>query len=76
MSDNSELICAYLLDGKGGGTPLDWAAVNSWTPGSGDVWVHLDCAHEGTDHWLREHSKLDTFVIDGLLSRRITPPLR
>lgn len=73
MSEHPELICAYLLDGKGHGEPLDWSQVNGWTPDLGNIWVHLDCTFENTDSWLREHSGLNTFVIDGLLASETRP---
>jgi zinc transporter len=73
MSEHSELICAYRLDGYGGGELLDWSGVNNATPDGGPIWVHLDAAHEITDAWLREHSGLDTFVIDGLLASETRP---
>jgi len=73
MPESEELICAYVLDGNGGAAPLDWPGVNDWTAESGPIWVHLDCAHENTDAWLRSHSGLDTFVIDGLLAEESRP---
>jgi len=73
MSEHPELICAYLLDGNGRGKSLDWPEVNNWGPDSGAIWVHFDCAHENTETWLRTYSKLDTFVIDGLLADETRP---
>ncbi len=73
MTEHSELICAYLLDGTGAGQSLDWSGVNSWKPGQAKLWIHLDCTHENTDAWLREHSGLDTFVIDGLIASETRP---
>lgn len=73
MSEHPELICAYLLDGNGAGKPIDWPEVNAWTADSGPIWVHLDCAHENTETWLREHSELDSFVVDGLLAEESRP---
>ncbi|HEY9080427.1 zinc transporter ZntB [Magnetovibrio sp.] len=73
MSEHSHLICAYLLDGRGSGQEIDWAGVNSWTADQGAAWVHLDCADPDTESWLREHSRLDTFVVDGLLAEESRP---
>ena len=73
MSEHPQLICAYRLDGDGGGEPLDWSGVNSATPAGGVIWVHLDATHENTDAWLRAHGGLDTFVIDGLLASETRP---
>jgi len=73
MSEHSELICAYRLDGKGRGEALNWSEVNSWTSDQGAIWVHLDCVHENTETWLRECSGINTFVIDGLLASETRP---
>ncbi len=73
MSEHPELICAYLLDGKGRGERLDWLAANGWTPAKGSIWVHLDGNEENTEAWLREHSGLDSFVIDGLTASETRP---
>lgn len=73
MPEHPQLICAYLLDGNGAGSSLDWPEVNAWTSDSGPIWVHLDCAHENTETWLREHSQLDSFVVDGLLAEESRP---
>lgn len=73
MSEHPEFICAYVLDGEGHGEPVDWSAVNSWAPGQGDVWVHLDGTNENTETWLRQHSGLNTFVIDGLMASETRP---
>lgn len=73
MSENSELICAYRLDGDGRGAPLDWPTVNSWTSDQGPIWIHLDCTHENTEAWLRENGGLDAFIVDGLLASETRP---
>ncbi len=73
MSEHSELICAYLLDGKGRGEPLDWSGVSNWTPNQDFLWVHLDCGNQNTETWLRDSSGLNTFIIDGLLASESRP---
>ena len=73
MSDHPELICAYLLDGKGRGQAVDWDEVNSWSSEKGALWVHMDGAQDATEQWLREHSQLDNYVIDGLLADETRP---
>ena len=73
MSEHPELVCAYLLDGNGGGETLDWSGVHNWVPEHGKLWVHLDCTYEETDSWLREQSGLASFVIDGLLASETRP---
>ncbi len=73
MTEHPELICAYLLDGSGRGEPLNWSGVDGWTRDQGNIWIHLDCTFENTDAWLREHSGLDTFIIDGLIASESRP---
>ena len=43
MAEKQEsLICAYILDGQGGGRDVWWPDVDSWTPDVGVLWLHLD----------------------------------
>ena len=73
MIQHPELVCAYRLNGQGGGEPLKWPDVSLWKPDQGVAWVHLDAAHEKTEAWLRNQSALSTFVIDGLLASETRP---
>ena len=75
MDTDGGLICAYLLDGKGSGTPLDWAGVRSWKPTDGLLWVHLDHTGERADVWLRDESGLDPVVSETLLQDELRPRL-
>ncbi len=75
MDTDGGLICAYLLDGKGSGTPLDWAGVRSWKPTDGLLWVHLDHTGERADVWLRDESGLDPVVSETLLQDEVRPRL-
>jgi len=73
MAEHPELICAYRLDGKGGGNPLEWYAIGTAGPDGAPTWIHLDALHAGSEAWLREESGLTTFVIDGLLASETRP---
>ncbi len=75
MDTDGGLICAYLLDGEGSGTPLDWAGVRSWKPTDGLLWVHLDHTGERADVWLRDESGLDPVVSETLLQDEVRPRL-
>ena len=75
MDTDGGLICAYLLDGKGSGTPLDWAGVRSWKPTDGLLWVHLDHTGEHANIWLRDESGLDPVVSETLLQDEVRPRL-
>jgi len=73
MAEHPELVCAYHLTGDGHGEPIDWAAVNAWTPDRGQVWIHLDAAHPDTQAWLTDGAGLSAFVVDGLLASETRP---
>jgi zinc transporter len=54
MNDETEgLICAFVVDGKGGGRVLDWAGIGAWQPGDGLLWVHLDFREPRAAAWIR-----------------------
>ena len=54
MSDETGgLICAVVLDGKGGGRKLDWDGIAAWKPGDGLLWVHLDFRDPNAITWVR-----------------------
>lgn len=67
------LICAYLLDGAGGGTALDWAGVRAWTPGDGVLWVHLDRLVEPARAWMLNESGISQVVSETLLADETRP---
>ena len=70
------LICAYLLDGGGGGKSLDWAGVRAWTPDDGLLWVHLDRLAEPARDWLRNESGIAKVVDESLLADETRPRIR
>ncbi|WP_260925575.1 zinc transporter ZntB [Novosphingobium sp. 9] len=51
------LLFGRVLDGEGGGRPLNWEEVQHWRPGvEGEtLWIHLLRTHPGVAHWL-EHT--------------------
>jgi len=67
------LVAAYRLDGRGGGTPLDWDGIGAWQPGDGVLWVHLNRQFEDAQRWLRERSGLDEVVVEALLAEETRP---
>ena len=67
------LICAYRLDGKGGGVELPWGQL---APELGDgefTWVHLDRTQPETRGWLEGEAALDPLVVDALLADETRP---
>ncbi len=67
------LISAYLLDGKGGGTPIDWDGIARWSPQQGLLWVHLDHGEPKVQAWLADESGLDEVVAEALLAEETRP---
>lgn len=73
MTDNDGLVRAYVLDGAGGGRPLDWPGVRRWVPGEGFLWVHLDRAVEPARRWLETESGLSPLACEALLAEDTRP---
>jgi len=67
-ADDGGLICAFLLDSKGGGKPLDWKQINEWKPGKGALWIHLDYTGPESRKWLAESSGIDEISRAALLA--------
>ena len=73
MAKNNSLICAYILDGKGGGKNIDWSEIRDWSDSDGILWVHLDYTSSDAEQWLNEESGLDEVVTTALLSEDPRP---
>ncbi len=69
------LVCAFRLDGQGGGTALDWDGIRSTPRSEGPTWIHLDLPHPNTGAFVREESGLDEAVADALLAEHTRPRL-
>ena len=67
------LVCAYALDGQGGGRALDWPEVEAWQANDGLQWVHLSRRAEGAQRWLEQKSGLDPVVQEALLAEETRP---
>jgi zinc transporter len=67
------LICAYILDGQGGGREVWWPDVDGWKPEAGVLWVHLDHTSQKSQEWLRRFSNLDPLVVEALLADDTRP---
>ena len=67
------LICAYDLDGKGGGRELSWLEIKE--TGQADVvrWIHLDHSARDSKSWLATESGLDESIVDALLETETRP---
>lgn len=73
MIDEKGLIAAYLLDRQGRGRRTGWPEVESWQPGQGLLWVHLDYTSPRAEHWIREQSGLTGIVAEALLAEESRP---
>jgi zinc transporter len=60
------LICAFILDGQGGGRDGWWSQIDEWKPEAGVLWVHLDYRASESQMWLRKSSGLEPVVIEAL----------
>lgn len=67
MDPQPDLICAYVLDGKGGGRRVGWDGVRAHRAGDGWLWVHLQRDAAGTRQWLETESGLDELLVEALL---------
>ncbi len=70
---DSGLICAFLLDGKGGGKPLGWDEIYDWKPGKGTLWLHVDYTGPDSRRWLDEASGIDEITREALLAHDPRP---
>jgi len=66
MNNNSGLIAAYILDGKGSGQKIGWNEIKSWSEDDGLLWIHLDYTFPDSEKWLFEESGLNELVISAL----------
>lgn len=67
------LICAYILDGQGGGREIWWPDVDGWKPEAGLLWLHLDHSAPKSQEWLRRFSGLDPLAVEALLADDTRP---
>jgi len=67
MDSNDGLIFAYIMDGEGSGTAVDWQGITDWRPEKGLLWIHLDYSNEYVKQWLQTESKLSALSCDIML---------
>jgi len=73
MKARNGLIHAYILDGDGNGTPLNWQGIQNWRPEKGPLWIHLDRSDEEARSWLAKNSGLGTQACEVLLEEDTRP---
>jgi zinc transporter len=70
---DSGLICAYVLDGQGGGTQVELDEANRRAAAGEVVWFHFDRSAADTHRWLRESSGVPEDMVDALLAEETRP---
>ncbi len=73
MDSNDGLIFAYIIDGDGGGSAVDWKGISDWRPEKGLLWIHLDYSNEHVKQWLLTESKLNTLSCNILMEQDTRP---
>ncbi len=73
MTESDGLICAYILDGQGGGREIGWQEVEAWEPGKGVLWVHLLRDSDPARSWLSNRSGLGPVRVEALLESETRP---
>ncbi|MFC1781133.1 zinc transporter ZntB [Planctomycetota bacterium] len=71
--ETNGLICAYLMDGKGGAKKLDWQDVEQWKSEQGPIWLHFDYTSPDTIEWISSKSGLDEVSASVLLTEESRP---
>ncbi len=75
MNSGDGLLFAYILDGNGGGTKVDWQGADDWQPEKGPLWIHLDFSGEQVKKWLRNDSGLGVLHSEILMEDDTRPRL-
>ena len=73
MEPSTDLICAYVFDGRGGAREVDWAGIGAHRSEDGWLWVHLQREAPRSRSWLEQESGLDEILCEALLSSESRP---
>jgi zinc transporter len=72
--ENDGLICAWLLDGKGGGWQLDWDDLPAAQPANDELrWIHQDYTSRRVQDWLYQQSGLSELTVAALIQVETRP---
>jgi zinc transporter len=67
MNEQNGLICAWILDGRGGGRQVGWEEANAFRPAAGEwLWLHFDYSSPVVRTWLDERSGLSALTVEAL----------
>jgi zinc transporter len=73
MSGDNGLVFAYVLNGKGGGSSVDWEKIRKWDPEQGILWLHIDYADTTAQQWLIKESGIDPLYCEALIAEDTRP---
>ncbi len=73
MGQNNGLVFSYIVNGKGGGSPIGWEEINKWTPEKGVLWLHLDYTNDRVRKWLSAESGIDPVLCEALIAEDTRP---
>ncbi|MBC8287167.1 MAG: zinc transporter ZntB [Nitrospinae bacterium] len=73
MSNDTGLIAAYILDGKGKGIKVGWEEIRNWKPEKGTLWVHLDYTSPEAQKWITQEANIEEVPSEALLEIETRP---
>jgi zinc transporter len=73
MAQNSDLVFACCLDGKGGGRKMSWEEIEAWKPEQGILWLHLNYSGARSKEWLDHKSGIDPVIREALTAEETRP---
>ena len=73
MSENSGVVFAFRLDGKGGGEAIGLEEVKKWKSQDGTLWLHLDYTENAAGEWLNRESGVDPVMVEALTAEETRP---
>jgi zinc transporter len=71
--ETNRLICACLMDGKGGANVLSWEDVIQLKSEQGPIWLHFDYESPEAVEWMTNKSGLDEVSASALLTEESRP---
>lgn len=72
--ENNGLICAWLLDGRGGGRQIGWDDLSVVQPVAGELlWIHFDYSSVQVQDWLYAQSNLSGLTVAALIQAETRP---
>ena len=73
MEQGNGLICAYVLDGKGGARAVTAGEISDHDPAGGFLWVHMDGASDAGRAWVLNESRMPGLIAESLVEVETRP---